>query len=242
MDPDNADRLMHVIECRHSSRAPFDPAWPVAPSELTRIIEAARWAPTAHNMQNFRLIVVDDPRVLAQLGAIRAPVSPVFIAENYRQLSWSVDELRARGTGLLGTMFPPSWRAPDPAQAPRDAARRLGELIAGAPMVIVAVFDPSQRAPASEGDALGLISLGCVLENMWLAAQACHLDLQVMSTFSGEQVEPEVDRVLGVTPPWRIAYALRIGHALAPAAEPRVRRDPEMFVHRNRFDAGPGRR
>jgi nitroreductase family protein len=79
---------------------------------------------------------------------------------------------------------------------PRTAgdARKLGELIAGAPMVIVAVFDASQRAPASEGDALRLISLGCVLENLWLAAQACHLDLQVMSTFSGEAVEPEVDR------------------------------------------------
>ena len=78
MDPNNADRLMHLIECRHSSRAPFDPAQPVAPSELARIVEAARWAPTAHNMQNFRLIVVDDPRVLVELGAIRAPISLVF--------------------------------------------------------------------------------------------------------------------------------------------------------------------
>lgn len=241
MDPNNADRLMHVIECRHSSRAPFDPAQPVAPSELARIVEAARWAPTAHNMQNFRLIVVDDPRVLAELGAIRAPISPVFIAENYRQLSWSVDELRARGTGLLGTMFPPSWRTPDPAQAPRDAARQLGEVIAGAPMVIVVVFDASQRAPASEGDALGRISLGCVLENIWLAAQACHLDLQVLSTFSAEPVEPGVQQVLGIPAPWRIAYALRLGHALAPAAGPRVRRAAEGFVHRNRFDASPAR-
>lgn len=241
MDPVTADHLMHVIECRHSSRAPFDPASPVTPHELDRIVEAARWAPTAHNMQNFRLIVIESPHVLAELGAIQAPISPVFIAENYRQLSWSVDELRARGTGLLGTMFPPSWRNPDPAHAPHDAVRRLRELIAGAPMVIVVVFDASQRAPASEGDALGLISLGCVLENMWLAAQVCHLDLQVMSTLSGERVEPEVDRVLGIPPPWRIAYALRLGHALAPGAAPRVRRDPEKFVHRDRFGASDRR-
>lgn len=241
MDPDNADRLMHVIECRHSSRAPYDPGSPVSPHELAQIVEAARWAPTAHNMQNFRLIVVESPHVLAELGAIRAPISPGFIAENYRQLSWSIDELRARGTGLLGTMFPLSWQTADPAEVPRDAARRLHELIAGAPLVIVAVFDASQRAPASEGDALGLISLGCVLENMWLAAQACHLDLQVMSTFSGERVEPEVDRVLGIPRPWRIAYALRIGHALAANAVPRVRRDPDMFVHRDRFGS-PDRR
>jgi hypothetical protein len=32
------------------------------------------------------------------------------------------------------------------------------------------VYDNRKRAPASEGDALGLISLGCVLENMRLTA------------------------------------------------------------------------
>lgn len=239
MDPNNADRLQHVIEHRHSSRAPFDPAWRVTGDELARIVDAARWAPTAHNMQNFRLIVVDDPMLLDELGRIRAPVSPVFIAENYRQLSWSVDELAERGTGLLATMFPPSWWTPDPAGAPRNFSRRLGELIAGAPMVIVVVFDASQRAPGSEGDVLGMISLGCVLENMWLAAQACHLDVQVVSSFSGDRVEPAVMRALGAAPPWRIAYALRLGHALAPATMPRVRRDPESFVHHNRFGGSP---
>jgi hypothetical protein len=40
-----------------------------------------------------------------------------------------------------------------------------------------------------------------------LAAQACHRELQVMSTLSGEQVEPEVARVLGIAPPWRDRFA-----------------------------------
>lgn len=66
MDPENTDRIWHVIETRHSSRGPFDPAWHVTEPELARIIDAARSAPTAHNMQNFRLIAVDDPMVLAE--------------------------------------------------------------------------------------------------------------------------------------------------------------------------------
>jgi nitroreductase len=238
MEPDNADRLQHVIETRRSCRTPFDPERRVGARELAHIIDAARWAPTAHNMQNFQLVVVEDRRILDELGRIRAPVSPQFIAENYRQLAWSPEELAERGTGLLATTFPPWWWTPDPALAPVDAARMLGEIIAGAPMLIVVVFDPRQRAPASEGDALGMISLGCVLENMWLAAHAVHLDTQIVSALSGTVVEPEVKRILAIPEPWRIAYALRLGHTVSPPTGPRVRRPPEKFVHQDRFGAG----
>lgn len=235
MDPDNAERLQHVIETRHSSRVPFDPAARVSERELARIVDAARWAPTAHNMQNFRVIAVDDPGLLAELGRIRTAVSPVFIAENFRQLSWSVEDLERRGVGLLATSFPSSWWTADPSRAPADTSRLLSELIAGAPMILVVIFDPTQRAPASEGDALGLISLGCVLENMWLTAQALKLDVQVMSALAAPAVGPEIKQILEIPEPWRIAYALRVGHASARASTPHVRRDPTTIVHRNRF-------
>jgi nitroreductase len=236
MDPDPADRVHHLMCTRHSARAPFDPQWHVTPRELAYLIEAARWSPTAHNMQNFQLVVVEDVRVLQELGRIVAPVTPLFIAENYRQLSWTEDELVARQTGLLGTKFPSSWRTDDPFKAPAHESRALDELIAGAPTVIVVIFDESTRAPASEHDRLGMISLGCVLENMWLIAQALQLAMQVVSTFAGEHVEPEVRRVLAVPDPWRIAFALRVGHALPESTtSPRVRRDVPRFVHRDRF-------
>lgn len=235
MDPCNADRVQRLIETRHSSRVPFDPAWRVTEHEIAQLIEAARWAPTAHNMQNFRLVVVDDPATLAELAAIRSRISPEFIVENYAQLSWSEDELEHRGTGLLGTMFPPAWWTDDPACAPRDASRSLGEVVAGAPLVIVVVYDPTRRAPASEGDQLGLISLGCVLENMWLIAAAARLDAQVVSAFATGGAEPEVKRVLGVPSAWRVAFALRVGHALVASHAHRVRRSPAAIVVRNRF-------
>ncbi len=224
-----------LIEQRHSSRVPFDPARTVTELELADIIDAARWSPTAHNMQNFRLVVVDDRAKLDELGRIRAPVSPAFIVENFRQLSWSPEELAARRVGILGSTFPPAWRTGDLQRVPTNLSRLLGETIAGAPMVIVVVFDPSIRAPASEGDVLGTISLGCVLENMWLAAQAARLDVQVVSAFSGEGAEPAVKRVLGIPAPWRVAYAIRIGHAIGCSTGPRVRRDPAAFISRNRF-------
>jgi len=70
-------------------------------SDLTQILEAARWSPTAHNMQNFEILVIDDRDVLARLAGISSPASEVFIRENFDQLSFSEEELRRKKVGIL---------------------------------------------------------------------------------------------------------------------------------------------
>jgi nitroreductase len=237
MDPSRADRLQWLLEERCSTRAPYDPSRLVTSKELALVLDAARWAPTAHNMQNFMLVVVDDPNVLAALGTVRSAISPTFITENYLQLSFTPEQLKARRTGILGTQFPSSWCTDNPDAAPKDASRALSEVIAGAPTIILVLFDPTHRAPASEHDALGMISIGCVLENMWLAASAAGLDVQIASAFAGEATEAEVARILEIPPPWRTALALRLGHAIEPVRQLRVRRLAEQFVHYNRFNS-----
>ncbi|MEN6442888.1 MAG: nitroreductase family protein [Methanoregula sp.] len=47
------DDLLKIIRARHSARALFDPKKKVPVRDIKKIIEAGRWAPTAHNMQNF---------------------------------------------------------------------------------------------------------------------------------------------------------------------------------------------
>jgi nitroreductase len=111
--------LLELMQKRRSLRMPFDLERPVASEQLADILEAARWSPTAHNMQNFEIVVVDDGKVLDAIGSIERPISETFIRENYQQLSFSEEALLKRKTGLLGTMFPPSWRNPG-FQAGRD--------------------------------------------------------------------------------------------------------------------------
>jgi nitroreductase len=203
---------------------------------LARILEAARWAPTAHNMQNFSVIVVDDPTVLAALAKIDVTISDTFVRENYAQLSFSAAELRARKTGLLSTMFPPSWRTRARLK-PDDPTRHssLGETMQGSPVILVVTYDTRLRAPASEGDVLGLMSLGCVMENMWLTAEALGIGTQIMSVFSAEGVESEVRRLLGIAEHLKIGFAMRLGYPAAPVRGLRVRRDLDGFAHHNRF-------
>ena len=104
------NEMLKLIEERHSSRVPFDRERPIAMGDLRQILEAARWAPTAHNMQNFEIIVVDDKELLDKIGNIQSQISEEFLRENYQQLSFSEEELRQKKVGILGAMFPPSWR------------------------------------------------------------------------------------------------------------------------------------
>ena len=61
--------ILELVRKRTSSRMPFDLERPVAEEQLAGILEAARWSPTAHNMQNFEIVVVDDRKVQKQSGA-----------------------------------------------------------------------------------------------------------------------------------------------------------------------------
>lgn len=230
--------VLKLIQERHSSRVPFNRQRPVTRQNLRRILEAGRWAPTAHNMQNYEIIVIDDKKLLRAIGSIKSQASEEFIRENYQQLSSSRKELLRKKVGILGTGFPPAWR--DPArldEAVRDAKPEpLQETIQGSPTILIVVYDSRKRAPASEGDVLGIMSLGCLMENMWLMAHSLGISFHVMSVFSAIDVERDVKSTLEIPEHMKIAFAIRLGYPKsAPTRYMRVRRDVEDFTHYNRF-------
>ena len=230
--------VLKLMQERHSSRVPFDRQRPVTRQNLRRILEAGRWAPTAHNMQNYEIIVIDDKKLLRAIGSIKSRASEEFIRENYQQLSSSREELLRKKVGILGAGFPPAWR--DPArlnEAIRDAKPEpLQETIQGSRTILIVVYDSRRRAPASEGDVLGFMSLGCLMENMWLMAQSLGISFHVMSVFSAIDVEREVKITLKIPEHMKISCAIRLGYPKsAPTRYMRVRRDVEDFTHYNRF-------
>jgi nitroreductase len=230
--------ILKLIQERHSSRVPFNRQRPVTRHNLKLILEAARWAPTAHNMQNYEIIVIDDKTLLRAIGSIKLQTSEEFIRENYKQLSSSRKELLRKKVGILGTAFPPAWRDPRRLdEAVREAKPEpLRETIQGSSMIMIVVYDSRKRAPASEGDVLGMMSLGCLMENMWLMATSLGISFHVMSVFSAPDVEREVKRTLKIPGHMKIAFAVRLGYSkYAPTKYMRVRRDVEDFTHHNCF-------
>jgi nitroreductase len=231
--------MLKLIQDRRSSRGPYDPGRPISKQDLTQILEAGRWTPTAHNMQNYEVIVVDDRKLLDEIGNIRRPVSEVFIRENYEMLSFSEEELRRKKVGILGTMFPPSWRTPgakiEQIVAEGNDSPQVG-MLKTSPVLLIVVYDPRKRAPASEGDFLGIMSLGCLMENMWLMAGSLGIGLQILSALSEGGMQDEIKRILKIPEPLRIAFTARLGYAVpTPMKFLRVRRDIADFAHRNQF-------
>lgn len=189
-------------------------------------------------MQNFEIVVVDDKALLETIGKIRSEVSETFLRENYQQMSFSEAELQRKKTGVLASMFPPTWRKPDAKPEPTDAMMHafLGTTLKQSPLLLVVIYDPGKRAPASEGDVLGMMSLGCVMENMWLAAESLGIGCHILSVFSGGAVEKRVKDILRIPQHMKIAFTCRFGY---PTAEPadylRVRREIGDFGHHNLF-------
>ena len=229
--------ILKIIQERQSDRVPFDPNHPIAKEALKQILEAARWTPTAHNMQNFDIVVVDEKEVLEKIGNVKSRISEVFLRENYEQLSFSKEELLKKKTGILGAMFPPSWRDPSKiAEIARESTPMpLTQSIRGSPLLLIVLYDPKKRAPASEGDVLGFMSLGCVMENIWLMAQSLGISLQILSVFAASPVEKQVKQILNIPEPLKIAYTCRLGYHTGSNKYLRVRRDIEDFAHRNKF-------
>ena len=230
------DDLLRIIRDRHSTRAPFNPRKPVPKGDVRTIIEAGRWAPTAHNMQNFEVIVIDDDKVLERLGNVTTYPSPEFIRENFEQLSMSEGELRRKKVGILGLGFPPAWRDRTKLEAAIQdrTSGILSETIKGSPTILIVVHDTRKRAPASEGDVLGILSLGCVMENMWLMAQELGIGFQIMSIFSGPAQE-EIKRILKIPRHMAVTFAIRLGYLAVESDYLRVRRDIESFTFLNEY-------
>jgi nitroreductase len=226
------ENLLEIMRGRRSSRMPFMPDRSIPKGDMNKILEAARWAPTAHNMQNFEITVVDDKQILVQIGEIPGSVSLDFIRENYQQLSFTEEELRRKKTGILGTMFPLTWQTPNPNP---DEVEVAGRGLPPTSALLIISYDPGKRAPASEGDFLGIMSLGCVLENIWLMANALGISVHIQSYLSSEEVEREVKSLLGIPDHLKIGISLRLGWALGQPDSLRVRRSLGDFVHHNGY-------
>ena len=102
-------------------------------------------------------------------------------------------------------------------------------------MLLIVVYDPSKRAPASKGDKLGFMSLGCVMENMWLMANLLGISFHIVSSFNDGAIETKAKKTFGIPKNFKIAFTCRVGYTSALAEYLRVRRDVKDFTSYNQY-------
>jgi nitroreductase len=231
------NEVLKVIIERHSSRVPFDPNKPISKENLNQILTAARWTPTGHNLQNYEIIVIDDKAALEKIGNVKSRVLEEFLRDNYEQLSFSKEELERKKTGILAAGFPPDWVDPNKiSQVARESAPiPLKNSIRGSPTLLMVFYDPRKKAPAQAVDVYGFISLGCLMENIWLAAQSFGISMQILSLSATVSVEKELKQILEVPEHLKIAYTIRLGYPTVQVKPLQVRREINSFTHHNKY-------
>lgn len=238
-EKDETRALLALLRKRHSARGPFNSDRAVTTQQIKLILEAARWAPTPDNMQNFAIVVVDDKERLEAIGKIPAEMSETYLRETYANISFNEAELGHKKTGTLANIYPRAWTDPEawnPESDLRSQLTLLGTAVLQPQLLLVVLYDSSKHAPDSKGDAIGFMGLGCVLENMWLMSESEGLGMHVLTVFRNGAAEKQVQQVLGVPPVMKIAFACSLGYSAHPADNYlRVRRNLEDFVHHNQF-------
>ncbi len=232
--------ILKAIRSRHSMRGAFDMSRPISHETQELILESAQWAPTPTNMQNFEIVVVNKKEQLDAIGRIPADMSERFLRETYALLSFSEDELEEKKKGMLASSFPSAWTDPEawnPGADARSQLTFLNRAIGETPLLIFVLYDGEKRAPGSERDSVGLISLGCVLENMWLVCESLKLGFHVLTVVSDGPVESQLKDLMHIPKQMKIAFACSIGYA-ADSSVPykRVRRSLKEIVHYNEFN------
>lgn len=227
--------LLELIKSRQSTRGPFNTKKSIPKEDLDKILEAGSWAPTPHNMQNFEIVVVDDKKLLEAIGNIKFTIPRASLEENNKFVSFSEEELRRKKTGILNRM--PAAMTEEGINPEDFISEYMRKAIIATSTLLVVLYDPSKRAPGSEGDFLGKIGLGCVMENMWLMASSLGIGMHIVSAVSySDDLEKQVKDILKIPENLKLAFSCRMGYPKSTNGNYiRVRRDIEDFTHFNLY-------
>ena len=79
---------------------------PIPDSELKKILEAARFAPTPHNSQPFEIIVVKDEEIKKQLSEVGFRLDKKEVDEHFYWVRHTIEELETKKDGVYVDVLP----------------------------------------------------------------------------------------------------------------------------------------
>ena len=231
--------VLEAIRSRHSNHHGFDAKHPLSALELQLLLEAAQLAPTFCNAQNFEILVVDDTQTLGQICELPADISSEYVHATFEHLRFGEKNWREGKVGLLAEDAPFMANTEDDWTGKDNLARqlaRLGIQLDRHQTLLFALYDSAGLAPGSMDDHLQQISMGCVLQNLWLACVASGLGLTMMTVLSDRATEQRLRQILRIPENTRLGFTCAVGHSVdnsVPAVT--VRRTLDQFVHRGKY-------
>jgi nitroreductase len=223
--------LSDAIRKRHTTNGAFADR-PIDPAHKQLILELAARAPSHFNSQPWRFIVIEDAERRAALAEVAGSSMRQLMAEGrfwqqYRKFfRLSAEEAEATKDGIHFDNMPSVLKPfakylftergahmMNTFQVPRVLGNDARKLVANSPMLMGIALSRELYKPEELTGLYTMISLGAVIQTIWLAATSVGMGFQFVST---PQEIPEqwalVSTLLGVPTEFELVVLFRLGY------------------------------
>ncbi len=220
-----------AIRRRHTTNGAFA-SRPISAEHKRGILELAARAPSHFNSQPWRFVVIEDQNRRRELGRIAGDSMRQLMADGrffqqYRRFfRLSAGEVEASSDGIHIDNMPPVLRPVakyiftdrgaqmlNTFQVPRVLGNDARKLVELSPMLLGIALSRELYKPGELTGLYTLISLGAVVQTIWLAATAYGMGLQFVSTPQEIPAQwASVAELLGVPDDWELMLMLRLGY------------------------------
>lgn len=223
--------LYDAIRKRHTTNGAFADR-SVAPEHLRTLLEMAARAPSHFNAQPWRFIVVEDEARRAAIGEIAGDsmrelmAQGRFIQQYRRFFRFSEAETSKSNDGIHFDTVPAVLRPfakyvftergntiLNSFQVPRVLGNDARKLVASSPLLLGIALDRSLYQPTELSGVYTSISLGAVVQTIWLTATAQGMGMQFVST--PQEIPSQWARIsdlLAVPAEYELILLLRLGY------------------------------
>ncbi len=223
--------LFDAILKRHTTNGPFADR-PIQPEDKQRLIHMASRAPSHFNSQPWRFIVVEDEERRRQIGAIAGESMRMLMEEgsfwqNYRRyFRFTQQEANKTSDGIFIDNMPAvikpfiryvfseqGGKVINTLQVPRVLAQDARKLVEKSPMILGLALTRTEYKPDELSGLYSLISLGAVIQTIWLSATSLGIGMQFIST--PQEIPSQwakMSQMLQIPDDYELMFMFRLGY------------------------------
>ncbi len=233
--------LFDAIKRRRTTNSAFQPQ-PIAPEHLRTILEMASHAPSHFNSQPWRFIAVQDHARRQQIADIAGESMRLLMEEGTfwkrysRYFRFSQAEVDASGDGIyfdkmphvlrpfMRHVFTPQGGAVvNKLQVPRVLGNDAHKLVGTSPLLLGITLTRNEYQEGELSALYSVISLGAVIQTIWLTATSLGIGMQFVST--PMEVEGQWERIvklLQVPADQALLVLFRLGYVAPDMKRPTI--------------------
>lgn len=253
--------ILEAIRSRRTANGAFEDR-PLAAADVRTILEMAACAPSHFNSQPWRFVVIQDDVTRHKIAAIAGESMQKLMAggrfwQRYRKyFRFSKKDMDEKGDGILIDTMPAILKpfakyifterggeVMARFQVPRVLGNDARKLVAGSPLILGITLDSSEYKSDDLSGMYSVISLGAVMQTIWLTATSLGIGMQFIST--PMEVEGQWERIvqlLGIPPEHKLMVLYRLGYLPEEIRRPTIdwtssqRRRTAALAYENHWD------